>query len=236
MARLANLRDTHLTREEIAVTALRQFDERSAEPTIRSLALELRVAPAAIYHHYPSRADLIQGVVELVWDEASAGLLALIPDPFTADPADVLVATGLSTRRSWLKHHGVARYMAATPEANRFVNEAVGVMAFLFERLGLVGEEAAAAFHAYSSFMIGAVLFAAERRSANEQISSESGNRWSPEFNTSDQSDSAHRSGDHTRAALDAVMILSVTDPAKDEALFEQGLRQMVAGFSARSR
>lgn len=232
MSRLAILRDTPLTREEIAATALRQFDVRRSEPTIRSLALELKVAPAAVYHHYASRAALFQGVVELVWDEATLGVLALVPDPFAADPAEVLVATGLSTRRSWLAHHRVARYMAATPEANRFVNETVGLMANLFERLGLAGDEAAAAFHAYSSFMIGAVLFAADRKTANEELVSESGGTWAPGFETPDQAEPGHWSSDDTRARFDAVMSLSVTDPARDEELFEHGLRQMVNGFS----
>lgn len=223
MSRIATLRDSHLTREEIAATALRQFSERSAEPTIRSLALELKVAPTAIYHHYASRAELFQGVVELVWNEATLGVLELIPDPFSADPVDVLVATGLSTRRSWMAHHRVARYMAATPEANQFVVKTVGLMADLFRRLGLEGEEAAAAFHSYSSFMIGAVLFAADRKTANEQLAEASGADWTPDLE--------HPTADPTRSALDTMMILSVTDPVRDEALFEQGLRRMIASF-----
>lgn len=231
MTRLADHRDTHLTRDEIARTALRQFDEQADEPTIRGLASELRVAPTAIYHHYSSRAALTQGVVELVWTEAAVGLFASIPDPLAADPVEVLVATGLSTRRSWLTHHRVARYMAATPEANRFVNDTMGVMAVIFERLGLDGDEAAAAYHSYSSFMIGAVLFAAERKTANEQLSTESGASWNPEFNTPGQPDRARQSSDQTRAGLDTVMSLSVTDPARDESLFEQGLRRMVTSF-----
>ena len=218
MARLGNLRDSHLTRAEIAATALRQFDERDAEPTIRSIAADLRVAPTAIYHHYSSQAEMFQAVVELVWEEATLGLLELIPDPFTADPADVLVATGLATRRVWLGHHRVSRYMAATPEANQFVNRTVGIMSTLFERLGLEGEEAAAAFHSYSSFMIGAVLFAADRKTANAELAKGSGTEWSPEF--------------ATRTAFDGVMSLSVTDPGRDEALFELGLRRMVASFT----
>jgi AcrR family transcriptional regulator len=228
MSRLAKLRDSHLTRQEIAATTLVQFDERASEPTIRSLALALQVAPTAIYHHYTSQAELFQAVVGLVWDEATLGLLSLVPDPFTADPIDVLVATGVSTRRAWLGHYRVARYMAATPEANQFVSDTVGIMASLFERLGLEGEEAAAAFHSYSSFMIGAVLFAADRKAANEQLTDESGTEWDPGFDT--PADASASSG-HTRSALDAVMALSITDPARDEALFEQGLRRMITGF-----
>ncbi|HET6153078.1 MAG TPA: TetR/AcrR family transcriptional regulator [Marmoricola sp.] len=229
MSRIAQQRDSHLSRGEIAATALRQFDARSSEPTIRSLAVELKVAPTAIYHHYPSRAALFQAVVELVWDEATAGTLGRFPDPFTADPIDVLVAAGLSTRRAWLAHYRVARYMAATPEANRFVNETVGIMAFLFERLGLDGEDGAGAFHSYSSFMIGAVLFAADRKAANEQLSDASGIEWNPAYESPDRAGV----GKATRLAFDDVMTLSVTDPARDEVFFEKGLRRMVEGFVA---
>jgi AcrR family transcriptional regulator len=231
MSRIAALRDTHLTRDEIAGTALRQFDERVSEPTIRSLASELRVAPTAIYHHYASRADLFQGVVELVWNEAMQTTLTLVPDLFVADPVDVLVAAGLGTRRTWLAHHRVARYMAATPAANRFVLETVGVMANLFERLGLEGEEAAATFHSYASFMIGAVLFAADRKTANEQLSSEAGSEWSPGFDTPDKPEPGQWSSDQTRAAIDTVMSLSQTEPERDEELFVRGLRRMILGF-----
>ena len=231
MSRLANLRDSHLTREEISATALRQFDEGSSEPTIRSLARELQVAPTAIYHHFPSRAALFQSVVVLVWEEALVRLFTVVPDPFVADPTDVLVAAGVATRRAWLGHQRVARYMAATPEANAFVNESVGTMANIFERLGLQGPEAAAAFHSYCSFMIGAVLFAADRKAANEQLTEAAGEEWLPEYETPDRPEDGHWSSDRTRAELDAVMRLSVTDPDRDEALFEQGLRRMVAGF-----
>lgn len=232
MARLANLRDTHLTRDEIAATALRQFDERDTEPTIRSLATELRVTPTAIYHHFGSQAALFQSVVGLVWDETTVCLLGLVPDLFTADPVEVLVASGLATRRTWLSHHRVARHMAATPEANRFISDSVGLLADVFERLGLHGDEAAAAFHSYSSFMIGAVLFAADRKTANEHLTRALGTAWEPTYATPS---GPTGSSQLTRTEFDAVMSLSLTDPARDEALFERGLRRMVVGFTQTS-
>ena len=114
MARLAADRDTHLTRAEIAQEALRQFDARGKEPSIRSLAAALRVAPTAIYYHFPSQAAIYQSVVELVWAQATASLLELVPRPLDADPVDVLVASGIATRRAWVEHFSVARFMAET--------------------------------------------------------------------------------------------------------------------------
>jgi AcrR family transcriptional regulator len=229
MTRLAADRDTHLTPEEIAAEALRQFDENEREPSIRSLAAALHVAPTAIYHHFYSQAAIYQAAVELVWAEATAELLRLVPRPLDADAPDVLIAAGLATRRAWLAHHRVARYMAATPEANEFIGTTLGLMATLFERLGLEGEEAAIGFHSYASFMLGAVLFAADRKAANEQLAHRAG------FHTPYPSDAQRRSSKRTRVSLDEVMELSIVDPAHDEELFELGLRRLIDSFVTRA-
>lgn len=230
MARMAVDRDTHLTRAEIAATALRQFDTQLKVPTLRGLAADLKVAPPAIYHHYSSQAEVFQAVVELVWAEAVARTLELVADPDAADPVDVLVATGVGTRRAWLAHHRVARYLAASPEANAFITQAMGLMANVFERLGLSGDDAAACFHSYSSFMIGAVLLAADRESANEELRHRgAATGFEAHYSTADQ----RRSTETTRRALDAVMEISLTDPARDEDLFAAGLRRLVEGFQA---
>jgi AcrR family transcriptional regulator len=170
MTRLAAKRDTHLTPAEIAAEALRQFDAGGDEPSIRSLASALKVAPSAIYHHYSSRSDIVHAAVALVWDQATTELLELVPMPFDAEPAEILVAGGIATRRAWLAHCRLAPYMAATPESSEFVTKAPGLLANAIERMGLEGDRAAAALHTYSSFMIGAVLFAAAHRAADQQL------------------------------------------------------------------
>jgi AcrR family transcriptional regulator len=232
--RLAADRKTHLTRAEIAQAALLQFDTRTREPSLRSLAAELRVAPTAIYHHFPSQATIYQAAVELVWGEAATRLLELVPKPLAADPADVLVAAGVATRRAWLAHHRLARYMAASPEANEFTANAIALMANVFERLGLEGDHAARCFHSYASFMIGAVLFAADRVSANERLEPGTGaGAHNARFDAAHASGAGRRSSERTRLSIDAVMDLSVADPASDEELFVEGLRRLVGSFLA---
>lgn len=229
MTRLAENRDSFLTRAEIAAEALRQFDVGGDEPTIRSLAAELRVAPTTIYYHFPSRSAIVQASVELAWQEASAELLELEPKPVEADPVDVLVASGIATRRTWLRHHRLAPYMAATPEANQVINNALGLMANVFERLGLRDERAASAFHTYSSFMLGAVLFAAARRRANEELEAERGNGdGTGRFHAEPAEDLAQSSSESTRLSIDDVMEVSIADPARDEELFAEGIRRLV--------
>jgi AcrR family transcriptional regulator len=230
MTRLAAKRDTHLTPAEIAAEALRQFDAAGDEPSIRSLASALKVTPSAIYHHYASRSDIVHAAVALVWDQATTELLELAPMPFDADPSEVLVASGIATRRAWLAHYRLAPYMAATPESNEFVTNALGLLANVLERMGLKGKRAAAALHTFSSFMIGAVLFAAARTAANEQLEAAGGNGRSKE-RFMGRSSSVGGSSEGTRTSIAEVMDVSVTDPERDEELFAEGLRRLVASL-----
>lgn len=225
MTRLPRQRDTHLTPDEIAAEALRQFDA-GTEPSIRGLAESLQVAPSAIYHHFASRSAIVQAAVGKAWGEATGELLELIPEPFAADPGDVLVATGVATRRTWYRHAHLAPHMAASPEADDFTANALALMANLFERLGLEGEEAAACFHTYASFMIGSALFTAARKVADEQLGTdqEDGRVYLAEADLP----TARKSSKETQRSLDEVMDL---DEQRDENLFADGLRRLVESF-----
>lgn len=231
VTRLATNRDTPLTASEIAAEALRQFDERPTDPSIRSLAASLHVAPAAIYHHFPSRGAIFQATVELVWSEATAEFLALVPEPLAADPTDVLVNVGIATRRAWLAHPRVALYMAATPEANEFTDNALELMGAIFERLDLHGERAAAAFHGYATYMLGGTLFAAQRKAANEQLATPPADTPGRRVRSRSSPKVERRASDATRLSLDRVMELSSLDPRGDEELFGQGLRRLIESF-----
>jgi AcrR family transcriptional regulator len=231
MARLAANRATHLTPQEIAREVLRQFDSGQDEPSIRSLASALQVAPTAIYHHFPSRAAILQAAVELVWNQTTAELLKLLPNPLEADPLEVLVAGGIATRRAWLEHYRLAPYMAASPEANEFTDNALALWGTLFERLGLEGEQAAAAFHSYCTYMIGGVLFAATRLATNEKLARPSSERSTPagrRFQSQPPPGVERRTTRATRLSMDQMMDLSTVDPRRDEELFAQGLRRLI--------
>lgn len=220
-------RITHLTPDEIVTEALRQFDVGPTEPSIRSLTTALGVAPGAVYHHFASQAAIWQMAVERVWDDAGIELFSLVPDPFTADPVEALVGVGLATRRTWLRHHRLSRYMAATPGSNQFRSDAIALMAGLFERLGLSGEEAAMAWHSYASFEVGAVLYAAANRTANEQLTAEGGDPRE-RFSSPPEPAWTDHSADQTRQAMHAITEVSITDPQRDEELFVIGLRRLI--------
>lgn len=231
MPRLAADRSTHLTPEEIAAEALRQFDEGPAEPTIRSLAAALRVAPAAIYHHYPSQAAIYQKACEMVWNEASMETLRIEPHPFSADPVEVLVAIGLGTRRAWMRHHRLSPHMTGNPEATEFTRNALGLLASVFDGMGLTPQQAGAAFHAYATFMIGAVLFAAGNRTVNERVAGEGGLGRAP-FRAEPTARARTHSSAPTRAELDHMMELAILDPQRDEELYVAGLRRLVESLA----
>ena len=211
MTRLARNRSTHLTREEIAAEALRQFTGGDREPTMRSLAEALGAAPSAIYHHYDSREQIFDAAVDIVWEEATAETLRLVPKPLEEPPTKVLVAVGIATRRAWLEHNRLAPYMAASPAPTEFTRNALELMKNLFGRLDLEPGMLDSAFHSYSSFMIGAVLFAAARKTADERLGRDA-IAWE-------------------EGSLGQLSGISSTDPARDEKLFAIGLERLIASF-----
>jgi AcrR family transcriptional regulator len=216
MARIAKGRDRVLTREEIAAETLRQFDTGAEPPSIRALAAALGVAPSAIYHHFESQAAIVQAATELVWEEATRDFFAAFPDPYSEDPAEVLVAAGITTRRAFGRHYRIAPFIAASAETTGFMTEVLLVLAVVFERLGLQGEDASVSFHTYASFTIGAVLFAATRRVANEKLGI-AGKR---------------RQQRSAGGPLDDAIDIPATDPARDEELFAAGLRRLIESFT----
>lgn len=230
MTRLARGRDTHLEPEEIAAEALRQFDLGSTDPSIRQLAAALGVTPSAIYHHFPSRAAIIQAAVDIVWGEAVSSFVEVVPEPLKADPTEVLIGCGVATRRAFLHHHRIAPYMAATPESSDLRGNTLALLANVLERMGLDPESAGAAFHAYASYTVGATLFAATRRISNEQLA-EAG-RQPERYHSEPNLFMARQSTAATRDAIDEVVDISTIDPDRDEQLFVTDLRALIASFA----
>lgn len=221
MPRLARGRKTHLTPEEIATEALRQFDG-DQDPSIRSLASALGVAPTAIYHHFASRSAIVDAAIGIVWREASKEGFRQLEASDPKDPTGPLVAAALATRRAFGNHHQIAPYIAATPGASEQLAANLGLLAGAFETLGLRGEEAGRAFHAYGSFAVGSTLVLAARLNRGDEGS---------EGKSATGDDAKEMPGADTQAALEAMVDFSYSDPERDEELFVDGLRRLIASF-----
>ncbi|HEX4219533.1 MAG TPA: TetR/AcrR family transcriptional regulator [Acidimicrobiales bacterium] len=235
VTRLGLHRDTHLTRVEIAAEALRCFDESATAPSIRHLATVLRVTPSAIYHHYLSRADIIQAAVDLVWDEAIARFLEAVPDPFAADPVEVIVTAAIVTRGTFTAHYQMAPFITVTRQSSAPLSAILALMSDVFERMGMDQDEAAAAFHIYASFTIGSVLFAATRRITDEQLLVDGAAGHPREQHSvkptgrTDGQPTADSPTIEIQQAIGEIIDRSTVDLDRDAALFEEGLRQLVS-------
>lgn len=228
MTRLAEGRETHLEPSEIATETLRLFD-RGHDPSIRQLAKELNVTPSAIYHHFESRAMIVRAAVDIVWREILEDIFDRTGDPFEADPVDVLVAAGEATRAAFGRHYAIAPYMAATPDSDELSAGTLAIIANVLERFGLKGQDAADAFHAYSSYTFGTALFHADRIAANARLDDSliDGGRLE-RFRSETAPEIARYSSEETRAAIDGVIDLSIVDPERDDELFAKGLRRLI--------
>lgn len=230
MTRLAAGRTTHLEPEEIATETLRLFDQ-GGDPSIRQLATALNVTPSAIYHHYGSRAEIVQAAVELVWTEVLTQTTLEVGNPFEADPVEVLTAVGLFARRGFLKHYAITPYMSAIPQSDDLSAGGMALFANVFERLGVSGEAAGDAFHYYASYCFGNALYAASRLIANQMLGAEHPSHETLEAlrQAAGVTDTSRK---ETRAAMDAILDLSESDPERDEKLFVLGLKQILEGFA----
>ena len=63
-----------------------------------SSASALQVSPAAIYHHFESRDDIVLAALGLVWEEVFAEILTSTTDFVPDDPRQFLIDGALATR------------------------------------------------------------------------------------------------------------------------------------------
>lgn len=227
MARLADNRDSPLTAPEIAAEALRQFDGDGPEPSIRLLARALDVTPSAIYHHYGSHAEIVQGAIDLIWQEAASDLLAQIPDPFAADPREVLFVAGIVTRRAFGRHVRAAQHVAADWTPSDSLTAVLALMVNVLERLGLSGTRFEEVFHGYASFVLGNVLFAAARNNAWARRPESQSLPYDPTYDE----DAKARASEDGRRRINAIMSISAVDPERDDQLYARGLEQLIDGL-----
>lgn len=213
-------RDTRtdpLARTEIARAALALVDADGIEQfTMRRVAEELGVTTMAVYHHFRNKAEVLQAAADQVWIEA------LLSVQEHEDPVESLVQAFLTVRRVFRAHPDITTHAFSSHAADDAMHlVSLGITGW-FERAGLQGDDAGRAYFALSTFTLGSALIDAERgildRAVPQSVS---------DIGTLDVSEADLPGGSaETYRSLREAM---GDDP--DLARFEQGLRDIVAGF-----
>ena len=209
MARLANNRDTYLSREEIVREALTLFDA-TGDVSTRKLATALNVTPTAIYHHFADKRQLVLAVVDAIWAMAIEDLAEQVGDPtaFEGDPEEFFVRAALSVRRAFAPHPDAALYIGMSADPSPEIAFVFEVIASQFVKVGVPPEQVEQAFYTYTTFVLGSLLLVASRLSSDEYLQRK-----------------AKKKGEE--AAAPAPENLDV----EDEALFTAGVRTVLAGL-----
>ena len=140
-----------LSRERIAEAALELIDDEGLESfSMRRLGARLGVEAMALYHHFPSKGDLLDAVMDRLLDEVK------LPAPGTQPPLQRLRECIRSYRGCAIRHPRAFVLLAArrfnTERAFAFYEALLGV----FAELGLDAEQSARWFRLIGGFASGA--------------------------------------------------------------------------------
>jgi AcrR family transcriptional regulator len=146
-------RRTPLSRERIAQAALELIDDEGLEScSMRRLGARLGVEAMALYHHFPSKGDLLDAVMDRLLDEVE------LPASGTQPPLQRLRVCIRSYRGCAIRHPRAFVLLAArrfnTERAFAFYESLLGV----FEELGLDAGQSARWFRLIGGFASGSGL------------------------------------------------------------------------------
>jgi AcrR family transcriptional regulator len=149
----ARKRRPALDRRRIAVEALRIIDGDGLDGlSMRRLGTELGVEGMAIYHHFHSKAELLDGVLELLLEEMEP------PPPAFGTPLERLRATFESTRAVAVRHPHAFLLLPTrrfgTDKALDYYERLLG----LFREVGLDARLSARFFRLLAGYVTGAGL------------------------------------------------------------------------------
>lgn len=146
-------RGAPLTRGAIARAALALIDREGLEQlSMRSLGKALGVEAMALYHHYPNKAELLDGVMDLLLDELT------VPLERSGSPQQRLRATIEELRQIALRHPHAFLLLATrrfrTPRSLEFYERLLAE----FSASGLGPQASARFFRLLGGFALGAGL------------------------------------------------------------------------------
>jgi AcrR family transcriptional regulator len=148
----ANTQTSHLTRERVLEAAIALADQIGIEAfTMRKLAAALDVGPMTIYHHVPSKEQILDGIVDIVFSE-----IALPPED--TDWRSAIRARCISAREVLNRHPWAPPLMESRtspgPATFRHHDAVIGC----FRRGGLSIQMTAHAYAIIDSYIYGFAL------------------------------------------------------------------------------
>lgn len=214
--RVGKNRTTHASRPEITQAALRLVDEDGvAGLTMRRLGAEVGLTARALYTHFDGRAEVIDSIVDHLWDEAIARIFARPPTD------DEWIITGLlCIREVFLEHPQVALYAAAAPKLDDRLLASIEAFTAIMEMSAF--DDRFRAFHLLMQFTMGSIVVGAARRVANDELGRDEAElrRWM-----------ADNIGDLGAPGEPRVSIAKALMPETHDALFEVELRALAASL-----
>ncbi|MGB7362178.1 MAG: TetR/AcrR family transcriptional regulator [Rhodococcus sp. (in: high G+C Gram-positive bacteria)] len=137
-------------------------DNKAADLTMRRLGATLGVEAMALYHYFPGKEDLLDGIVDQVINDLDSDPLVLMRG--AASWQDYLQRLAHGVRRLALAHPQVFPLIATRPPAAQWVRPPLRSVRWLDNFLNsLIGwgfddASAVAAYRAYTSFLLGHLL------------------------------------------------------------------------------
>ena len=146
---------TH-SREEFIDAAIQIAEKEGLEGlTLRRLGAEINVSYTAVYTYFKSRDDLLAALVERVSREIVDGI-----SPTGTSPREVILAVGISTRRTLAKRPRLIPVFAqgGTDGSDGAANAMLSIVTKL-EDAGLQGEQLTSAYRSIESYIVGSTVF-----------------------------------------------------------------------------
>jgi AcrR family transcriptional regulator len=148
-------RQAAISREALVTGALTFVDAHGLEAlTLRALAPTIGVSHTAVYTHFPSKAALLDALVERVLQEIFE---ADFPEDLT--PRQQLEEIAFSIRNSLLTHPNLAPAFLTSAGMTGVTDGATQVVLAVLESAGLEGRNLAVTYQVLESFVFGSIIY-----------------------------------------------------------------------------
>jgi AcrR family transcriptional regulator len=142
-----------LSRELVVTEALRALDREGQEKfTMRGLGRALGADPMAVYHYFPSKAELFDGVLDLVYEQIA------LPDPLPQEGTEALTALAEAVYETGRTHPRLLPIMATRPIGSLEVFRQIEAVAQRLVAAGARPAESLAMVNVAIFFTIGTLL------------------------------------------------------------------------------